>query len=319
MTTSAFSRRRLLGLGLTAGAATLLAACSSDDSTPALPGKGGSSGAGGQSFDDIIKGGPKASDSEVSGNAWAKNVKSSGALRWGGTTTSSLFSLKDPATGKITGFDAGIVQLLSHYIFGSDDPSSTVKQTEVSVDTRETLLQNKSVDVVVATYSITDERKKKISFAGPYYLSGVGIAVKKGDTSIKGLSDLSGKVLVTQSNSTGLAAIKQYVKNPKQVLTFGDNTQCQAAVSQGRAAAYVNDQSLLFAASKQKGQIEVVGDPFTKDPYGIGVDHGDADAISFINDFLKKIEDDGIWKKLWTFSFGSLIKGDSPTPPPIGA
>lgn len=319
MTSAAFTRRRLLGLGLAAGASTLLAACSSNGSTPALPGGSASSAPGGKSFDDIIKAGPKASDSEISGNAWAKKVKDSGALRWGGTTTSSLFSLKDPTTGSITGFDAGIVQLLSRYIFGGDDASATIKLTEVSVDTRETLLQNKSVDIVVATYSITDERKTKISFAGPYFLSGVGIAVKKGNTSIKSVADLSGKTLVTQSNSTGLAAIKEHVKNPKQVLTFSDNAECQAAVVQGRADAYVNDQSLLFAASKQKGQIEVVGEPFTKDPYGIGVDKGDTDAVAFINAFLKKIEADDSWKNLWTYSFGSLIQGGAPNPPAIGA
>lgn len=316
-TTTPFSRRRLLGLGLAAGASTFLAACSSDSSTPSLP--GGSASVGGQNFSDIIKAGPTASASDVSGNPWANQVKSSGALRWGGTTTSSLFSLKDPSTGAITGFDAGIVQLLSRYIFGGDDPMSTIKLTEVTVDTRETLLENKSVDIVVATYSITDERKTKISYAGPYYTSGVGIAVKKGVTDITSVADLTGKVLVTQSNSTGLAAIKEHVKNPKQVLTFSGNAECQAAVVQGRADAYVNDQSLLFAASKQKGQIEVVGEPFTTDPYGIGVTKGDTDAVTFINGFLKKIEADGSWKKLWTYSFGALRQGGAPNPPAIGA
>ncbi len=318
MTSIQFTRRRLLGLGLAAGATAALAACSSGEDAPALPGQGSSS-ASGPSFDSIIKAGPKASDSDISGNPWAKKIKDSGALRWGGTLTSSLFSLKDPTSGKITGFDAGIVQLLSRYIFGSDDAMSTVKNTEVSVDTRETLLINKSVDVVVATYSITDERKKKISFAGPYYKSGVGIAVKKGDSSIKTIDDLTGKVLVTQSNSTGLAAIKDEVSKPKQVLTFSGNAECQAAVVQGRAAAYVNDQSLLLAAAAQKKQIQVVGEPFTEDLYGIGVDKDDKDALTFVNGFLKKIEDDGTWKKLWTYSFGTLISGGAPTPPAIAA
>ncbi|AZZ39664.1 hypothetical protein C0Z10_07755 [Acidipropionibacterium jensenii] len=319
MTSTAFSRRRLLALGLSAGTTTFLAACSSDDNTPSLPGGSSSSPAGSASFDSIVKAGPTASGSDVSGNPWAKKVKDSGALRWGGTTTSSLFSLKDPSTGAITGFDAGIVQLLSRYIFGGDDPMSTIKLTEVSVDTRETLLENRSVDIVVATYSITDERKTKISFAGPYYTSGVGIAVKKGATGIKSVTDLTGKVLVTQSNSTGLAAIKEHVKDPKQVLTFSGNAECQAAVVQGRADAYVNDQALLFAASKQKGQIEVVGDTFTTDPYGIGVTKGDNDAVTFINGFLGKIVADGSWKKLWTYSFGALRQGDVPTPPAVGA
>lgn len=318
MTSIQFTRRGLLGLGLAAGATAALAACSSGEDAPALPDQGSAS-ASGASFDSIVKGGPKASDSEISGNAWAKKIKDSGALRWGGTLTSSLFSLKDPSSGKVTGFDAGIVQLLSRYIFGSDDPMSTVKNTEVSVDTRETLLINKSVDVVVATYSITDERKQKISFAGPYYKSGVGIAVKKGNTSITSVGDLTGKVLVTQSNSTGLAAIKEKVTNPKQVLTFSGNAECQAAVVQGRADAYVNDQSLLLAAAAQKKQVQVVGEPFTEDFYGIGLTKGDNDALTFVNGFLKKIEDDGSWKKLWTSSFGSLISGGAPTPPAIAA
>lgn len=308
------SRRSLLGA--TALSAFALAACSDSGDSPVPGGPGKDQAA---QFDEIVAKGPVASDDAVKANPWASKIRSAGTLRLGGTTTSPLFCLKDPTTGKVRGFDAGITYLLARYIFGSDDPSSKVALTEVSVDTRETLLINNSVDVVVATYSITEPRKKKISFAGPYYESGATIGVKDGNKGITSVEDLNGKVLVTQTNSTGLEAIKKHVPHPKDVLTFAGNAECQAAVVQGRADAYVTDQSLLMASAKQKGQIVVVGQPFTKDPYGIGVHHGDNDAVTFINGFLRTIFDDGTWDKLWRNSFSGVIKDAEPTPPALPA
>jgi glutamate transport system substrate-binding protein len=180
-----FSRRGLLYVAAGSTAAVTLAACS-----PGAPPAGGTSSAasgassGGprqisqDSYDKIIQGGPVADASIVSGSAWASKIKATGFIKSGGTTTGAIFSLKDPTTGRVSGFDAGIVDLLSHYITGGSDVSKLTQISQTSVDTRETMLQNNTVDVVVATYTITVKRAEKIAFAGPYYASGASIQVR---------------------------------------------------------------------------------------------------------------------------------------------
>ena len=257
-----------------------------------------------------------ADDSVIEANEWAKAIKDAGTLRVGGTETATLFSNLDPTTGVVTGFDAGLTQLLARYILGD---ASKTSLTQVSVDTREELLVNKQVDIVAATYSITPERLERIDFAGPYYASQAGILVKADNTDITGIDDLAGKTVATQAGSTGETVLAKYAPDA-QVLALPDNAQAIQSVEQGRADAYVIDQTLLLNnVVASPGTFRVVGDPFgDADLYGLGVPKG-SDATEFVNDFLKKIEDDGTWLNLWkqTIQAKTEIRTE-PTPPAIG-
>ncbi|GAB3271912.1 glutamate ABC transporter substrate-binding protein [Sinomonas notoginsengisoli] len=317
------SRRRLLGLSLGTLSAGALAACSSSPSLPASSGSassGGSPGSGSGSaidlaaFDAVLSKGAVADASLVDGNEWAKAIKARGSINRGGTDTSSLFSLRDPATGKVAGFDAGISQLLAKYITGQ--PKENLSQ--VTVDTRETLLQNQSVDLIIATYSITPARQQKVDFAGPYYESKSAILVKSTNSNINSVDDLAGKNVATQGASTGVALLQKYA--PKaNVQTFDDNPKCLAAVQQGRVDAYVIDQSILLSNVAKNKDVKIVGDPFgNADPYGIGL-HKGSDALAFVNTWLKSIEADGSWAALWKATVGQVVKTDPPKPPAIAS
>lgn len=253
-------------------------------------------------FDSLVASGAVASDAEIAANSWASAVKAAGILRVGGTRTSFLFSQLDETDGGIRGFDAGLYQLLARYILGD---SSKYEVTQVTSSTREAVLQGGQVDVVFATYSITESRKKLISFAGPYYTSKQAVLVKAGNKKIKGINDLAGKIVATQSGSTGPAILAEYA--PKAIVQeFKDDTEARTAVQQGRADAYVTDYTLLLnAIVRNPGLYEIVGDTFgPEDNYGIGLPLG-SDGVDFVNNFLKKIIADGTWKKLWLVSLGS--------------
>ena len=253
-------------------------------------------------FDSLVASGAVASDAEIAANSWASAVKAVGILRVGGTRTSFLFSQLDETDGGIRGFDAGLYQLLARYILGD---SSKYEVTQVTSSTREAVLQGGQVDAVFATYSITESRKKLISFAGPYYTSKQDVLVKAGNKKIKGINDLAGKIVATQSGSTGPAILAEYA--PKAIVQeFKDDTEARTAVQQGRADAYVTDYTLLLnAIVRNPGLYEIVGDTFgPEDNYGIGLPLG-SDGVDFVNNFLKKIIADGTWKKLWLVSLGS--------------
>ena len=307
--------RRTSAVGLAAVALAALSSCSSSGAAPSVDAAGAKAGSG---YDKIITSAPVADSSDVDANAWAKKIKAQGYLKVGGTDSGPLFSIKDLDSGELTGFDAGLSQMLAHYITGKTDVKALTKLTITSVDTRETLLQNNSVDAVFATYSITPERAQKVAFAGPYYQSGDSIMVKKDNDAIKTADDLNGKTVATESNSTAALAVKKVAPKAK-VLLFKEDAQCVAAVQQGRADAYVLDQGILLGDAQSNPNVKVLGgDPFTIDPYGVGLNKK-TDAKAFVNGFLSKIYASGDWAKLWKATIGTVVAGDAPKPPTLGS
>lgn len=208
--------------------------------------------------------------------------------------------------------------MLSRYITGKSDVKSLTKLTITTVDTRETLLQNHTVNAVFATYTITPERAQKVDFAGPYYQSGDAIMVKKNNSSIKSVKDLNSKKVVTEAESTAAADIKKYAPQAKVTL-FKTDQECVAAVQQGRDDAYVLDQGILISDASTNPAVKVVGEPFTKEPYGIGLPKDNPAAKQFVDAWLKKIYADGSWAKLYKQTIGTIVTGAVPATPTIGS
>jgi len=241
---SSVRRRRTAAVaGLSAAALVALSACSSSASAPSIDG-GGASGHL-SAYNKIITAGPVASDSEINANPWAKKIKQQGYLRVGGTDSGPLFSLRDLNSGELTGFDAGLSQMLAHYITGKTDVKALTKLTITSVDTRETMLQNNTVDAVFATYSITPERAQKVDFAGPYYEAGQDIMVAKGNPEkIEGPDDLAGKTVCSVEGSTPAQNIRD--NYPQATLTLFDvYSKCADALTNGQVDAVTTDNVIL--------------------------------------------------------------------------
>lgn len=320
------NRRQVLGLGAVSAVAALgLAACSN----PSAPAPAGSAAGSSSSeeetpvaldsaaYDKLVAAGSTADDATIAASTWAQKIKDAGSIRLGVVQTSTLFSLLDEKDGKLRGFDAGLSQLLTRYILGDESKFET---TQVTSDTRESVLQNDTVDAVFATYSITDDRKKVISFAGPYYQSQQSILVLKDNSDIKGVDDLSGKKVAVQSGSTGPSLMEELVPDAT-LQEFKTDEEARNALLQKRVDAYVIDRNMLLGSMiKQPGKYKLAGEPFGPvDPYGIGLPL-DSDGVAFVNDFLKKIEEDGTWEELWKITIGDRAGVDEiPTPPTIGA
>ena len=316
-----FSRRQALALGLGSAAALGLAACGgsngSDSSSSSSASASKTSGKLDQdAYDKLIKESAKqADDATISANTWASKVKKAGKLRIGGVQTSELFSYLDEKDNKLRGFDAGLSQLLAAYILGD---ASKTELTQVTSDTRESVLQNDQVDTVFATYSINDDRKKLIDFAGPYFTSRQAVLVLASNTDIKTLDDLAGKKVAVQSGSTGPSIVKEEV--PKAVQKqYKTDEEARAALEQHRVDAYIIDQtmqmgSMISHPGKYRMLKQLLG---PKDNYGIGLPKG-SDAAAFVNAWLQKVEDDGVWEKLWKVCLGDRIgQKTAPKPPAI--
>jgi glutamate transport system substrate-binding protein len=308
------SGRRRWTVGLAAVAlAAVAAATSGCGGNPASPGGDSTGGSKKDPITQALDSAPVAK-SLPSDSPTLQKIKSAGKLTYGGTSTAPLFSLKDPTTGQLTGFDADLAKMLAKYITGK----TTTDMTQVTVATREALLQNGTVNAVFATYTITPKRAQKVNFAGPYYSSGDAILVKKSNDDIRSVKDLNGKTVATEASSTAANDIKKYAPNAKLQL-FAENNDCVQAVQQGRADAYVLDQAILVGDASANTDVKVVGQPFTQEPYGIGLPKTDTAYKTFVDDWLQAIEKSGLWAKLWKATVGTVVGGDAPKPPEIGS
>lgn len=306
------ARRRIAVVAVALVGVALAAAGCGGGNTGTPGGDGSSKSSAKDPAQKLIDGAPVATS--LPDSPTLKKIKADGKLVYGGTNTAPLFSLSDPRTGQLTGFDADLAKMLAKYITGK--PNTQLKQ--VTVDTREALLQNHSVGAVFATYTITPDRAKKVAFAGPYYSSGDSILVKKTNTDIKKPSDLNGKKVATETASTAAADLKKFAPKAK-VQLFPENNDCLQAVQQGRVDAYVLDQGILIGDASTNDDVKVVGQPFTSEPYGIGLPKDDPAMKKFVNDWLKKIQADGTWAKLWKATIGTVVPGKAPKPPEIGS
>jgi glutamate transport system substrate-binding protein len=293
--------------------AALLAAAAGCGGDSSLPSTGSSGASDVDAIDQILTDAPVAPDSAIPAGSLLAQIKQRGTMNIGGTDAGPVFSIKDPVTGKLTGFDADLSMMLAKYIIGK--PATKLSLT--TVDTREAMLQNGTVDAVFATYTITADRAKKVDFAGPYYLSGDAIMVKKDNTSITKVEDLNGKTVATEGNSTAALEIKKHAPQAKITL-FQDDASCVAAVRQGRTDAYVLDQGILLGDATKVPDVKVVGEPFTTEPYGIGLPKQHPEMKTFVNAWLKQIEAAGLWKRLYDATIGKVVTGSSAQPPAIG-
>ena len=313
------SRRQALGFGAAALASLGLAACG-DAEAPA-PSTNEEATEETQldaaAYDELIAAGAVAADDVVAASAWASAVKEAGTLRVGGVQTSLLFSSLNEQDGVTRGFDAGLSQLLTCYILGDETKQEI---TQVTSDTRESVLQNDQVDVVFATYSITDARKEIISFAGPDYSTQQSILVMADNSDINSVEDLAGRNVAAQSGSTGPSILEEYAPEAN-VQEFKTDEEARTALSQGRVDAYVIDTAMQMGSmTRNPGRYRLAGDPFGPvDPYGIGLPH-DSDGVAFVNAWLQQIEDEGVWEQLWQLCIGDRAGiEEAPEPPAIGA
>jgi glutamate transport system substrate-binding protein len=293
--------------------ATLMAATAGCGGGNSLPSTGASGGNDVDAIDQILADAPVAPDSAIPAGSLLAQIKQRGTMNIGGTDAGPVFSIRDPVTGKLTGFDADLSMMLAKYIIGK--PSTKLSLT--TVDTREAMLQNGTVDAVFATYTITAARAQKVDFAGPYYSSGDAIMVKKDNTTITKVEDLNGRTVATEGNSTAATQIKKFAPQAKITL-FQDDASCVAAVRQGRTDAYVLDQGILLGDATKVSDVKVVGEPFTTEPYGIGLPKQHPEMKAFVNAWLQQIEAAGLWQRLYAATVGKVVSGASPKPPAIG-
>jgi len=221
--------------------------------------------------------------------------------------------MKNP-DGTMSGFDIDVAEYVAKQL-GYDKDQIEWKESPSSQ--RETLIQNDQVEFIAATYSITDSRKEKVSFAGPYLITGQSLLVKADNTDITGPESLQdNKKLCSVSGSTPAQRIKD--KYPGvQLQQYDTYSACIEALKNGAIDAVTTDEVILAGyAAQYPGTFKIVGKPFSEERYGIGLKKGDSELCTKITDALKQMEADGAWKAAFEKNLGPAGI-TAPAPPPL--
>lgn len=218
--------------------------------------------------------------------------------------------LKKP-DGTMSGFDVDVAKYVANEL---GYPEDKIEWKEAPSPQRETLIQNGQVEYIVGTYSITDARKEKVDFAGPYLLTGQSLLVRADNTDITGAASLeNNKKLCSVSGSTPAQRIKD--EYPKvQLQQYDTYTLCLDALKSGAVDALTTDEVILAGyAAQSPGTFKIAGDTFSEERYGIGLKKGDTELRNKINTALEKMESSGAWKEAFERNLGPA---GIPTPAP---
>lgn len=242
-----------------------------------------------------------------------QRAKKRGHLVVGAKEDQPYMGEKDPATGRYSGFDIEIAKMLSASL--GFDPSSISFRTIASAN-RETALQNGQIDYYVGTYTINDNRKKLVGFAGPYYMAGQSLLVRTDENDIDGPQDLAGERVCSAAGSTPYQRIERDYPEA-DLVAYDTYSVCVDNLLTYQVDAVTTDDTILMGyAAKVPDELKVVGKPFSQEPYGIGVPRDD-NALRFaLDDALAVHEKNGDWKKAYDVTLG-LSGVPAPQPPPI--
>jgi ABC-type amino acid transport substrate-binding protein len=233
-------------------------------------------------------------------------VKKRGKLIAGVKTDFPPFGYVD-AGGKNLGFDVDVAHLFAKALFNDEHQ---VELVAVTSGNRIPFLQSGKIDIIIATVTITDERKEVVEFSDPYFLSGSLLLVPKA-SAVKGLEDLAGKTVAVVQGAIQDKDIEQLQPRANRI-KFGKVSEAVLAVKGGRADAYAHDDVLVLTLVKDNADLKAVGKPLIPRPYGIAVRKGDIEFIKWVNGELARMHKDGTYDRLWKKYFAdveaSLVK-----------
>ncbi|KRA22470.1 ABC transporter substrate-binding protein [Microbacterium sp. Root61] len=276
-------KTRLSLLAVAAAGALLLSGCAT----------GGDAGGGGETTT------PEPAPTFAAGSTMEK-LADAGKITIGTKFDQPLFGLKGPNGPE--GFDVEIGKIIASEL---GIPEDGITWTEAVSANREPFIENGEVDIVIATYTINDKRKEVVSFAGPYYMAGQSILVLADNDDIKSEDDLVGQPVCSVTGSTPAANLEAL---GAEVLLTDTYSNCLEPLRNGSVVAVSTDNVILAGlAAQNEGEFKVVGEPFTEEPYGIGLALDDTDFRMWINDVLEKAYADGRYEDAWDATAGTVL------------
>ncbi len=251
---------------------------------------------------------PAAAAEEFPADTTMAELQEAGTITIGVKFDVPPFGLNNPQSGEVEGFDVD----LGNYI--ADRLGVEAEFVEANSDNRIPLLVDGSIDLILSTMTITEERDLEIDFSEPYYVANGDVLVP-GGSEIAALEDLSGQTVCTALGSTYQETIKAEV--PDAQLKLVDRySECLELIQTDAVDAVSTDNVILTGMVIQDDTLELLDLDFTTEPYGVGIPDGDTEMKEFVDESVAEFIDDGSWQETYDEWVGQYIPEDQIQGPP---
>ena len=230
-----------------------------------------------------------------------KELADAGTIKVGVKYDQPGLGFKDAASDIPTGFDVEMAKVLVASLGIDPEDTSKVEYVETISDNREPFLEDGTVDLVLASYSITEERRAIVGQAGPYLVTGQQLLVPE-NSEVESTDDLAGEEVCSVTGSTSLETVKAEGMKP---VGFDTYSECVEKVLDGTVAAMSTDGTILAGyAAQNEGQLKVVGDEFSEENIGVGYSIDNPEMCQWIVDTITAAYDDGTYEEAFTATLG---------------
>lgn len=231
----------------------------------------------------------------------AKELSDSGSIKIGVKIDQPGIGYEEPGADAPEGFDIEVGKIIAGKLGIAE---GDIEWVETVSDNREPFLQNGTVDLVIASYSITDERRQVVGQAGPYYVTGQQLLIRSdSEGEITGPDDLANVKVCSVEGSTSLQRVQdEYDAKPAPFATY---SECVEQLQNQTVDAVTTDGAILLGyAAQDPDNLMVVGDAFSEERYGVGYAKDAEGMCEFINDTLEESFEDGTWGEAFEATLG---------------
>jgi len=222
-------------------------------------------------------------------------IKKRGVLCVGVKSDVPRFGFLNRDTNEYEGLEIDIARALAKDTLGDETAVSFVP---VTAQTRDNLLNNREIDLIIATFTITEERKKTHNFSEPYYTDEIGFLVKK-ESGIQSMADMNGKLVGAAHSSTAFNELESGEISTQSTFThkgFANYPDLKSALTTGKIDVFAADKSILYGYVDDNTLL--LDEGFKPQPYGIATRLDDKEFAKYIDEQLQKMKTEGTLDKI---------------------
>lgn len=268
--------------------ALFLTACPGGSGGPQTPDPAESAGGDVTStLPEATAGGTEGTVPPVTVDVTGENVdaiQEAGSLRCGVKFDVLAFGFRNPETNEIEGLDADLCRAIAQSMGVEPEFIEAISANRIPY------LQDNTVDIVISTMTVNEERMEQIDFSHVYYVAGQSILVNE-DSDIESVEDLVGRTVCSGAGSTSVDNLRE--AGVEDILEFDTYTEAAENLVNGNCEAVSTDNTILFGLAEQYEGTMVVGGEFTEEPLGIGIAKGREDLVEYVNAVLEGLRDNG--------------------------
>lgn len=218
-------------------------------------------------------------------------------LKVGTEPSFAPFEFQKEGSKELTGFDIDLIKAVCK------EAGYKAEITSMGFDALIPAIMSGNMDIAVSGMTITEERKKSVTFCDPYYTSGLVVMVNNDNTDIKSIRDLEGKRIACQIGTTGENKSRS-VKNAK-VTAFNNNVEAAMELKNKGVDAVINDAPVAeyYLAQGGSATAKIVGEVMEAEQYGFAVKK-DSKLAGELNKALNTLKKNGEYDKIYKTWFG---------------